>query len=811
MRTSIDAWMLGMTRFGAVAALLAACGDDSGSGASAGSGNGGEGGSGGDGGAGASVQGGGGSGGADTAPTTSFVKTPLPGQTNAVPSAFELACDEAACTFECSLDGAAFTACDSSFAFDPIALGSHSLAVRATDATGNVEAESKVHDWTLGFGLRSVVANYDAACAISGDGALYCWGTDDEGLLGDGAADVGETATPFQIGTDSDWEELFLGYNNLCGRRSGSIYCWGYFYALGDEHAGSPVVEPTLFSDTLVTMDSGYNASCGIDAAGTLYCVGWGNQGLLGDGNDQPHYVATPTAVGSDSYLAVAIGDEHACAVRADGRLLCWGYQPVANTALSVPTLGSDVGPWIDVAAGEAHTCALKANGELYCWGENFDGQLGLGNFDAVVEPTRVGTDNDWVAVSANESSSCAVKSDGRGFCWGSNDEGQLGSLTAPMADVNAPVQVDTEVGLLRIGGIADTRCAESELGEVLCWGRNDYGLLGRGVLPNQGSMILIDDQFDRIVTTPYGGCGLAGGSLLCWGRTQPNGDPNGLPRVTPTPVTADNDWTDVTISAQYEAHACGIRAGALYCGGRNYCGELGTGNTDPSFVPVQVASVPGVTGWSHVSAGVRATCAVATNGDLYCWGFNEYGQLGIGTTQTALLPTKVALSGWDTVEMGNYRAGARRNDGSFYYWGVNAGPSPVQVAGQDWALVDNTGFGECGIKTNGTLHCTLQAIGPAFQAGNANDWVSIVGPGYPYCALNSQGAVGCFVNNGANNGFSTSPAIEPTSGWSQLENSDGTLCGLRNGTERHCRGYRQLGSLGDGFDERVPTVVITR
>ena len=134
MRTSIYAWMLG------IGALLAACGDDSGSGASAGSGNGGEGGTGADGGAGAGMQGGGGSGGADTAPTTSFVKTPLPGQSNAVPSAFELACDEAACTFECSLDGAAFSSCEATFAYDPLALGSHSLSVRATDATGIVEA-----------------------------------------------------------------------------------------------------------------------------------------------------------------------------------------------------------------------------------------------------------------------------------------------------------------------------------------------------------------------------------------------------------------------------------------------------------------------------------------------------------------------------------------------------------------------------------------------------------------------------------------------------------------------------------------------
>ena len=119
----------------------------------------------------------------------------------------------------------------------------------------------------------------------------------------------------------------------------------------------------------------------------------------------------------------------------------------------------------------------------------------------------------------------------------------------------------------------------------------------------------------------------------------------------------------------------------------------------------------------------------------------------------------QVSLTGWATVEMGGYRVAARRNDGTFYYWGVNADPSPTQVAGSDWALADVTGFGECGIKTNGTLHCTLQGVAPAFQAGSATDWVSIVGPGYPYFALNSQGAVGCFVNNGSNTGFNSSPA----------------------------------------------------
>jgi alpha-tubulin suppressor-like RCC1 family protein len=810
MRTSMQLWTVG------IAGLLVACGDDSGSGASAGSANGGTGGSGADGGAGAGmVQGAGGSGGSgggpDTAaPTTSFLRTPAPGQTNGVPSEFELGCDEASCSFECSFEGGAFAACDATFAFDPLEPGTYSIAVRATDTAGNVEAVPKVHQWTLGFGYRTVVANYDAACAISGSGVLYCWGDDSNGLLADGTVDVGPTATPVQAGDQSDWDDLFVGAESFCATRSGSLYCWGYPYALGDEQAESGLVEPVLFSDTLVSLYASYGFACGLDAAGALYCVGNGDGGVLGDGDASFHYVTTPAAVGSDSYSQVAVGDGYSCAIRADGRLLCWGRQPVTETVFSTPTLGDDVGPWGRVAVGEQHACAVKTNGELYCWGENYAGQLGLGTFEGQIEPTRVGSDTDWVEVSASESSSCAIKVDGTAFCWGENYSGQLGSVVAPIAEVNQPQLVSTEVGLRTISGWGNTFCAQSALGEALCWGANEYGQLGRGVLADQGAMKLIDDQFDKLATNYFGGCGLASGSLLCWGTTAPNGDSDYLPRPTPTLMTADTDWTQVTISPQYSGHACGIRAGAIYCWGTNDFGQLGTGDTVPSPEPTPVISVPGVTAWSHVSAGLYATCGVATNGNLYCWGFNQYGQLGIGNTEPQLVPTQVAGSGWATVEMGDYRVGARKLDGSFHYWGVNAGVSPTQVAGFDWAVVDNAGFGECGIKMNGTLHCTLQGIATPFQAGSAADWVGIVGPSSPYCALNSQGAVGCFVANGLNTGLVASPAIDPSSGWLQLENGGGHACGLRNGTERHCRGYRNLGSLGDGFDERVPTAVLT-
>ncbi len=795
MRTSLRALGIGLATF------LAAC-DDGGS-----SGSGGSGGA-------TSTSGattGNGTGGAAdvTPPSTTVVAAPGDEHSAARASTFELACSEQSCTWECSLDGGPFEECTSTPSFDGLALGAHTLSVRATDPAGNVEAPPKEHAWALVFGWRAVAVASSSACAIGWDHRLYTWGSDQSELLGDGPLGAGSRSQPAPVGDAANWESVFAGYDGFCARNSAAeVHCWGEAGPVGDVNYGEDP-EPTLRFTGVVKLSANYDLACGIDAAGKLSCVGFGAEGQLGDGNLAPHYQATFSQVGADSYVDVSVGDDHVCAVRADGQLVCWGAPPLASSPTAAPKPVDNAADWASVSAGPRHTCATKTTGTLYCWGRGDSGQLGQGSVADHPAPAQVGTETDWQSVSTAEDSTCAVKTDGRAYCWGRNDEGQLGSTSAPLTQVSTPTPAGVGVAFDSIHGAAQLRCGETRDGFVRCWGSNYAGALGRSVEEHQSTMALLDMQFDSISqSAESGGCGVAAGKLLCWGYG-PNAQPDRQALPSPTQIGVENDWTQVSVSMSYPGHACGLRGQHLYCWGDNTFGQIGNGANTPAQLPTEITSV-GVGGWTHVAAGAYETCALTSAGEIYCWGYNSYGNLGIGSTINQNTPQKVPGGGWDSVDLGHFRGSAHKSDGTVWNWGVNSSTTPAQLPGNDWAKIGATGFAECAIKTAGTLHCTLQAVPGIFQIGVATNWVDNVRVGSPFCALDDQGAVACFVNNGSNNGFVSSPAIEPDNGWLALGHGDGISCGLKAGHARYCRGRRHLGSLGDGFDERAPTLVST-
>ncbi|MBL9023472.1 MAG: hypothetical protein JNL21_14840 [Myxococcales bacterium] len=738
------------------------------------------------------------------------MSAPADGQGNGVASAFSLTCSEPSCTFECSFDGAPFEPCSATPSYDRLPPGDHTFAVRATDLAGSVETPPQEHAWSLTFGYRAVTVAYRTACAISGEGALYCWGYDDEGLLGTGPAGAMSTAEPTLVDPATDWAELFSGSENICASKlSGALFCWGPGFPYGDP-TDTAVESPTPFSPggvELVSVGIGYDTLCGLDAGGAAYCVGGGYNGLLGDGDETDHYVTEPVLAGRETYTSISVGAEHACGVTEAGALFCWGYLPVEGTTASPTQVGTD-SDWASVSAGEEHTCAIKVDGTLHCWGEGFSGQLGLGDTDPRVTPTQVGAETDWAVVAAGEYATCARNTAFETFCWGNNYDGQVGSVEVPNVDNVPPTPVSN--GLfhrLDLGG--NTTCGASQDGRVLCWGNNEEGLLGRGVTRYQASLVTIDNQFDTIAMAgDQGGCGLQGDQVLCWGYGPTVGQPDGLPRPTPTAIAPPGQWSAVA-TALYGSHACGIRAGVVYCWGLNEAGELGNGSTTASLAPTAIAPITGSPVFTSIAVGRSSTCAITTANELYCWGSNGYGELGIGSNTSQSTPALVAGTGWDQISLGHFRAAGHKADGTFWNWGVNATTVPAALPGSDWVSVGATGFGECGIKQDGSLHCTIQAVPGVFPAGAATSWSKVIGPGYPYCALDTTGLMSCFVSNGPNS-FASSPALDGSAGWLDFEYPSSTFCGLRAGKERRCSGFRHFGSLGDGFDERMPEPVLT-
>ncbi len=265
--------------------------------------------------------------------------------------------------------------------------------------------------------------------------------------------------------------------------------------------------------------------------------------------------------------------------------------------------------------------------------------------------------------------------------------------------------------------------------------------------------------------------------SLRCWGDNYYGqlGDGSRKQRAVPTRVGTSADWLAVSAG---RAHTCGLRAGGtLWCWGDNSSGQQGDGKpTDkPPYWYDKPTRVGSSSGWRGVGAGGSHTCAIKTDGTLWCWGTNHYGQLGDGTIKVRLKPIKVgSAKSWSTVRAGGSHTCATRTDGTLWCWGYNdkyqIGVSspvvafvPVQVgAAKDWTLVSaGSGGHTCGIRGGGTLWCwgvnylgaagqptTTQEVKQPTRVGTSAGWSGVVTGRYHSCATRTDGTLWCWGAN---------------------------------------------------------------
>ncbi|MBI2061611.1 MAG: hypothetical protein HYT87_17870, partial [Nitrospirae bacterium] len=603
-----------------------------------------------------------------------------------------------------------------------------------------------------------------------------------------------------------------------------------YFVARAEDEAGNTdtnTVEKTATTSSppvagviqAVTNHLGRH-TCALLSDGTVRCWGHNNSGQLGDGTNVNRLA--PVAVSSLSgAVALSEGYFHTCSLLSDGTAECWGSNmfgqlgdgttvdkttPVAVSSLSNTVAiagGSYLSNTVAIAGGSYHSCSLLSDGTVKCWGNNIYGGLGDGTTAKKSTPVAVSALSGAVAVAAGEYHTCSLLSDGSVKCWGYNGFGQLGDGTS--VDRLSPIAVSTLSNAVAIAGGLYHTCVLLSDGSVKCWGSNGFGGLGDGTTTQRLTPIAVSSLSNAVSVA--GGyqhsCSLlSDGTLKCWGNNGYGqlGDGTTTYKTTPTAVTSltgplgvklprlhhegsasgapARPWRE-GLTNHFGYHTCSLLSnGTVKCWGNNQSGQLGDGTTANKTTPVAVSSLSGSVA---VAGGGNQTCSLLSNGTVDCWGYNFYGQLGDGTTVNKTTPAAViGLSGAVAVAGGYYHTCSLLSDGTVKCWGWNPSGqlgdgttadrlTPITVSSLSGGVALAVGYWHtCSLLSDGTVKC----------------W-----------GLNSSGQLG----DGTTANRLTPIAVSSLFGGVAIVVGYDHTCSLLSDGTVKCWGNNQYGQLGDG------------
>ena len=319
---------------------------------------------------------------------------------------------------------------------------------------------------------------------------------------------------------------------------------------------------------------------------------------------------------------------------------------------------------------------------------------LGIGVPLAVVAPAGAATSGGIRSTSAGTDVTCAVMLNTSARCWGYNALGQIGDGTK--LDRLAPVVVKNGPGtgaLMNVTQISvgtSHTCALIRDGSARCWGRG--GELGDGTSTTHPRPVIVrsvngQGPLTHITQISAGGgqtcVRMTDGTARCWGVDGALGNGKRASRLPMKVLNATGSapQTNITQISVGNLHTCvTITDGTARCWGFNDSGELGDGTTTNRFLPVRVLNVAGTAPqirMTQVVATYQHTCARITDGTARCWGFNGNGQLGDGTTSSHSRPVKV-LNGLGSAPLervaaltvGGSHSCTRMTDGTARCWG---------------------------------------------------------------------------------------------------------------------------------------------
>lgn len=556
---------------------------------------------------------------------------------------------------------------------------------------------------------------------------LICWGDNTTGAIGYGTTTT-EYFDPIVL-QDDDWGVASAGNNHTCAiRLDKSLWCWGDNSNAQLGHNSAKTISPSQVDSNRdwTAISASDQFTCALRAISTgattteqrLFCWGKNDKSQFGDNTTTSRATPYQVSANGENWLSIATGQAHACAIKGDNTLWCWGdnsHGQIGNgTINNQPTpfqvTTASVTTWSAVATGHQHSCAIARDDKsLWCWGNNETGQLGISSTAHQPRPVKISHTKGWLMVAAGESHSCAIDRDEIVHCWGINNHGQIGN--GYNTNTGLPRLFDASTNWQSIASGYQHSCGlkgSSAPYTLWCSGFNNYGQIGTGATSSQATLVQIRANknntiisgWDSLSTGPSHSCAIAinGAShlLFCWGNnsrgqlgdnaTLSNAPQHWWPNNSSQVVVGMDDWSMVAAGAN---NSCGIKGvNELWCWGDNSSGQMANGvtslPTDPPFSPTRISG-----SWLSVTVGGPEgggghICAIKTDGTLWCWGKNDAYQLGnylLPDPAPASLPVAADLAtlnkvnndtDWVAVKAGERHSCAIKSNNTLWCWGDN-------------------------------------------------------------------------------------------------------------------------------------------
>lgn len=429
---------------------------------------------------------------------------------------------------------------DFTYKQDPIDNKSYSLIVTDYNLGESFIATDSMTP-TMMTGWKQISATSGGhACGIATNGRAYCWGSNNNGQVGNKSSSTANVPTPVAVYDGGALSGLTIksittGTSHTCAIASNDkAYCWGNNGSgvLGNNTTTSsnyPVAVKNSSNNDFMAVKSistSYLHTCAIAIDDQAYCWGSYLSGRLGNGQTSGIIrVPSPVLDSGGGWFkkvkSISTGSGHTCAIAFDdSKAYCWGsndngqlgFGSITPSSQSYPTpvLSSNelAGKTIkQISTGSVNSCAIASDNMAYCWGTNTSGQRGTvqaiynSSYPTVVDNTGVMADSLFRSIASGSSFTCGISADNRAFCWGYNSAGQVGDGTnglnraQPVAVSNVGWSVASSISTGGSESCAVTYTTVSDI-KGYCWGQNTYQGVGNGLTGYQVS--------PQLVTFPY-------------------------------------------------------------------------------------------------------------------------------------------------------------------------------------------------------------------------------------------------------------------------------------------------------------------